>query len=530
MLILRDLSYSHPNKDVLFERVTLTVNRLNKLALVGKNGAGKSTLLRIIAGELQPVNGQCITDVPPYYIPQNVGRHNHLTIAQALNVEGKLQALHAILDGHLTDEHYALLNDDWTVEERCMEALDHWGLGDLDVSQPLEELSGGQKTKVFLAGIAIHNPALVLLDEPSNHLDMEGRQQLYQLIQTTQTTMIVASHDRTLLNQLDVVGELNQGGITVYGGNYDFYAEQKQTQLDALNHDIQSKQRTLKEAQKKHRETRERKQKLDARGKKKQVKSGMPRSMIHKMRNDAENSSARLNGVHATKIAAITKEVHHLRASLPDIDKIKFGIDHSNLHKGKILARASRINFRYTTQPIWSEPLTFDIVSGERIALKGSNGSGKTTLIKLILDCLQPSEGDLATADTKSVYIDQDYSLIDDSLTVYEQAQRVNASATREHEIKIKLDRFLFGRDSWDKPCSMLSGGERMRLMLCCLTIDQHAPDLIVLDEPTNNLDIPNIAILTKAINQYKGTLIVVCHDVRFLEEINIQRTIALDG
>ena len=530
MLIIRDLSYTHPNKDVLFEQVTLTVNRLNKLALVGKNGVGKSTLLRIIAGELQHTNGQCKTDTRPYYIPQIAGRHNHLTISQALKVDAKLKALHSILDGNLSEENYTILDDDWTIEERCTESLHYWGLDDFDVSQRLEELSGGQKTKIFLAGISIHNPALVLLDEPSNHLDLAGRQLLYNLIQSTQTTMMIASHDRKLLNLLDTVCELNRDGITMYGGNYDFYAEQKQLKIDALNQDLQSRQRSLKDAQKKHRETRERKQKLDARGKKKQVNSGMPRSMMHKMRNDAENSAAKLNGAHATKIAAITKEVHDLRASLPDIDKIKVGIGHSNLHKGKILAHASHINFSYTSHPVWPEPLTFDIVSGERIALKGGNGSGKTTLIKLILGSLQPTEGILTTADSKSVYIDQDYSLIDDSRTIYEQAQRVNSSAAKEHEIKIKLDRFLFGKDTWDKPCTALSGGERMRLMLCCLTIYQHAPDLIVLDEPTNNLDIPNIKILTKAINAYKGTLIVVSHDAYFLEDVNIQRTLVLGG
>ena len=129
-------------------------------------------------------------------------------------------------------------------------------------------------------------------------------------------------------------------------------------------------------------------------------------------------------------------------------------------------------------------------------------------------------------AINKSVYIDQDYSLIDNSLTVYEQAQRFNVSGLQEHDIKMRLNRFLFGKEGWDKNCGALSGGERMRLMLCCLTIDKQSPDIIILDEPTNNLDIQNIEILTSAINDYKGALIVVSHDETFIEELSINKVI----
>ncbi len=126
------------------------------------------------------------------------------------------------------------------------------------------------------------------------------------------------------------------------------------------------------------------------------------------------------------------------------------------------------------------------------------------------------------------VYIDQDYSLLDNKLKVYEQAQQFNVSALQEHEIKIRLNRFLFAKDDWDKPCSALSGGERMRLLLCCLTINSQSQDIIIFDEPTNNLDIQNVEILTAAINEYQGTIIVVSHDETFLEQINIERTIEL--
>jgi ATPase subunit of ABC transporter with duplicated ATPase domains len=235
-----------------------------------------------------------------------------------------------------------------------------------------------------------------------------------------------------------------------------------------------------------------------------------------------------MKNVHATKIGGISQELQALRSALPGIDKMKFGFDNAALHKGKILFNATEINYSYNNSLLWKENLTFQIASGERLALKGLNGSGKTTLIKIILGKLAPQTGTIFRADNKSVYIDQDYSLIDNQLKVYEQAQQFNSAALQEHEIKIRLNRFLFTKDDWDKPCSALSGGEKMRLILCCLTINHQSPDIIILDEPTNNLDIQNIEILTAAINEYQGTLIVVSHDAYFLEQIKIEQAIQL--
>jgi ATPase subunit of ABC transporter with duplicated ATPase domains len=528
MLILQNISYTHPNKNLLFEKLDLTVNQREKIALIGNNGSGKSTLLKIIAKELQPLNGQLHIVSEPYYIPQIFGQYDHFTIGQALRIENKLNALNEILNGNITEENYALLDDDWTIEERCNEALNNWQLSDLDLNQKMETLSGGQKTKVFLAGISLHQPELVLLDEPSNHLDISGIQLLYDFIQSTKSTLIVVSHDRKLLNLLDTICELGKRGMIIYGGNYDFYAEQKQIEKNALNHHLQSKEKALRKAKEKERETLERQQKLDSRGKTKQEKAGVARIMMNTLRNNSENSTSKMIGIHTEKIGGISQELQELRSVLPNIDKMKFGFDHSVLHKGKILFKADEINYSYHNKSIWRENLNFQIISGERIALKGLNGSGKTTLIKVILGKLAPQTGTVYKAGNKSIYIDQDYSLIDSKLKVYEQAQHFNTSTLHEHEIKIRLNRFLFIKDDWDKCCSALSGGEKMRLALCCITINNQSPDIIILDEPTNNLDIQNMEILTAAINEYQGTLIVVSHDEYFLEQTKIEQTIQL--
>jgi len=530
MLSLQNITYSHPNRDLLFEDINLIINQQEKIALIGNNGVGKSTLLKIMAGNLYPSSGVVKTESTSYYIPQVFGQFNDYTVAQALHLEDKIKALKEILNGNVTDANLTLLDDDWAIEERCFESFAHWKLDGLDLNQKMEMLSGGQKTKVFLAGILIHRPEIVLLDEPSNHLDTVGRNILYDYLKTTTNTLLVVSHDRTLLNIVDFVFELSRRGITVYGGNYDFYTEQKLIETNAFQLDLKSKEKALRKAKEIEREATERKQKLDARGKKKQEKAGVPTITMNTLRNKAEKSTSRLKDIHTEKVDAIFQELHQLRNEIPDLDKMKMNLDDSALHKGKILINAMDLNYGYDDQLIWKERLNFKIGSGDRLAIKGSNGSGKTTLIRMILGELKPRWGTIIRANVKSIYIDQDYSLIDNRLNVYEQAEQFNSGVLQEHEIKMRLARFLFSMTYWDKSCEALSGGEKMRLMLCCLTICNQSPDIIVLDEPTNNLDIQNIEILTNAINDYKGTLLVVSHDAYFLKQINVEHSIDLEN
>lgn len=528
MLMLQGVSYTHPNKNILFKDLDLAINRQDKIALIGNNGSGKSTLLRILAGRLQPSAGTIKADVQPYFVPQLLGQYNELTIAEALGVAEKLTALREILAGNVTEQNMAMLNDDWDIEERCTEALAHWQLSALLLDQKMATLSGGQKTKVFLAGIAIHQPQIVLLDEPSNHLDADSRAVLYDYIRNTKDTLVVVSHDRTLLNLLNTVYELNKNGITAYGGNYEFYARQKEIAVNAFNEDLREKEKALRKAKQVERETIERQQKLDARGKKKQEKAGLPTISMNTLRNNAEKSTSRIKDVHAEKVENISDEVARLRKEIPDKDKMKIGFDDSVFHKGKILVKGDAVNFGYRESLLWQQALNFEILSGDRVAIKGANGSGKTTLIKLILGEMQPQHGSLYHAEFKSIYIDQDYSLVNHSISVFEQVQKFNTGNMEEHELKSRLTHFLFTKEHWDKLCTALSGGEKMRLALCCLTISSEAPDMIVLDEPTNNLDIQNIQILTDAIKDYKGTIVVVSHDAYFLNEIDTRQTICL--
>lgn len=524
--MLQDITYVLPNQEVLFQNIHISLNRHERVALIGHNGVGKSTLLKIMGGILEASSGFVDRNQKVYYVPQILGQFEGKSVAEALAVDAKLHSLQLILEGDVSEQHFSVLNDDWNLEERCREALNYWGLQSVNLLQSMNSLSGGQKTKVLLAGIQIHEPELLLMDEPTNHLDGEGRNLLLDFISKSNTTVVIVSHDRALLNEMERILELTRNGIHVYGGNYAFYKEQKALQSNALEQDVKGMEKTLRKAKEKERETLERQQKLDSRGKKKQENAGVARIMMNTLRNNAEKSTSKLKDIHEDKIVGISDELRDLRTKIPDINKMKFGFEDSGLHKGKVLFSAESLNWKYTDIWLWEKPLDIRIESGERIAIKGENGSGKSTLINIILGNLKPV--DVYRADSKSVYVDQDYSLLDDSKTILEQVESFNTSAVPEHEIKMNLHRLLFPKEDWNKLCSVLSGGERMRLVLCCLTINRQSPDMIILDEPTNNLDIQNIEILTRAIKEYRGTLLVVSHDTVFLEEIAIERDLYL--
>lgn len=528
-IIIKDLSYIHTDKEVLFSNLNLIINSGEKTALTGNNGCGKSTLMRILAGEVSPGGGSAYCSGHLFHVPQHFGQYDGRTVAQALGIDRKLTALHAILNGDAAEEYFVRLDDDWNIEERAQAALDAWQLAGISLLRPLKGLSGGEKTRLFLAGMELGEPDTILLDEPTNHLDTAGRERLYDFVRRTSATVLVISHDRTLLNLLPAICELSRNGLAYYGGNYDFYKEQKEVHRNALQQQLEEKEKALRLARKTAREVEERKARQNTRGEKASIKKGIPRILLGGLKNHAENSSSRLSNVHAEKAGKIQQEITSLKGSLSRTDKLKTDFNAPALHTGKILVTARDINFHYPDSDanLWPAPLSFQLRSGSRLCIKGNNGSGKTTLLKLITGELAPTGGAIERAGFTYVYLDQEYSLIQNGYTVSEQAETFNLRHLPEHEIKTILNRYLFPQDVWNKPCGKLSGGEKMRLAFCCLMIADNTPDIFMLDEPTNNLDIESVEIITAAIRNYQGTILVISHDREFLKEAGIEQEIS---
>ena len=525
-IILSGVNYRYTNRQPLFEPVNLSVLPGEKISIVGNNGTGKSTLLRLIAGELAPSCGSIGRSVSPYYVPQQTDIRSE-SVGRTLGVAEKLDALRAICDGSANPDHYDTLADDWDIESRCRSALDAWGLPHVELTASTDSLSGGEKTRLSLAGLTIHRPAIVLLDEPTNHLDRTGRDRLYDYIRTCKATLIVVSHDTYLLNLLDRTCELSKKGLKTYGGNYNFYREQKRIEDSALEQRIDSEQAALRLARKKAQEIAERQQKRFNQGERN--KDRLPRILRKGAKDRGETTISKLREKHSDIVGLNEKRLNDLRRQRGTACRFKIDFDDALLHNGKLLIAADGVNFGYDRErPLWRMPLDLEIRSGERIRLTGNNGSGKTTLVRLLTGELFPTAGEIRRTDFSYVCLDQEYSLVDTPQTVLELAQKYNRSNLCDHEIKMWLKRALFAADTWDTSCNALSGGEKMRLCLCCLMISNHVPDLFILDEPTNNRDLSSLAVLADTIGDYRGTLLVISHDRNFTDEIGITKTVEL--
>jgi ATPase subunit of ABC transporter with duplicated ATPase domains len=521
-IVIQSLTYLHPDKTPLFENIAASVT---KAALVGNNGVGKSTLLQLIAGQLQPASGEIILSEKPYYVPQHLGQYDEYTIAEVLGVATQLKALKAILAGDTSTAHFTALNDEWDVEERVTAALAHWRL-QFSPEQPMGLLSGGEKTKVFLAGITLHHPNIVLLDEPSNHLDSNSRELLYEFIKQYNRTLLVVSHDRALLNLLPLTLELSKTGIEVYGGNYDFYLSQRHGKINALQAQMDEQEKTLRQAKQKARDVMEQRQKKEARTNANSDKTGLPKIIVGNLKRQAELSTAKLKDVQQNKLQDLTGQLKETRAQMQEYQALKIGIASSSLHKGKILVDAKEMNFAYGEHALWPSALSFQLRSGDRVRIAGNNGAGKTTLLKIIMGQLLPTKGEIYRAEFTYLYVDQEYAVIDNRLTVYAQLQQYNQRKLEEHELKTLLHHYQFTPGHWDRSCSALSGGEKMKLLLCCLAVSNQSPDMLVLDEPTNNLDLRSQEILTHAIKDFDGTVLVISHDQHFVNEVGVKQTI----
>ena len=302
------------------------------------------------------------------------------------------------------------------------------------------------------------------------------------------------------------------------------YREAIEDENKALLENAESLKKDLRKAKAVAREVAEQQQKQASRGKHHSEQKGLARISMGNLKNKAENSTARLSGVHQEKISGLSKMVADAASMIKNTDCMAVDFLSSRTHTGKVLIEATGLNHSYTgAANIWSDNLNFVIRSGNRVRVAAGNGAGKSTLMRIIMGDMTPSCGSVHRADNlKCVYLEQEYSLIDNGKTISEQIQLFNRYSQPEHELNIRLNRFLFPKPSWGKPCSVLSGGEKMRLSLCCLMVADCSPDIIIADEPTNNLDIFNQEVLTDTLGKYSGTLVVISHDSYFVKKLSL--------
>jgi ATPase subunit of ABC transporter with duplicated ATPase domains len=519
-LSINHLSFAWPDGSVVLDGLDLSVGP-GRHGLVGLNGCGKSTLLRLAAGDLAPHDGTVVVDGGLGYLPQDPGVDPTRTVADVLGVSTTLEALARVERGDVRQDDLDLLadGDGWDVAERTAAQLARLGLGHIGLDRPIGTASGGELVLLSLAALLLGRPAVLLLDEPTNNLDVRARRRLIDVVSSWRGTLVVVSHDRELLNVMDDIGELRDGRVTWYGGTYDDYeaavsVEQQAAAraVRAAESDLRAQKRDLVESQTKlaHR------RKV---GEKASVEKRQPKIAMGNDKRRAEVSAGKLTGLHQARLETATGQLDAAEARLRDDREVRIELPATSVPPGRTVLVAERL-----TPPFGRAVLDLAVRGPERIGLIGLNGSGKTSLLRTIAGRLDPAAGTV-TVSVPTRYLPQRMDVLDDTLTVAQNIARTAPEAT-ETERRARLARFLFRGRAADQLTSTLSGGERLRATLACLLLAEPAPQLLMLDEPTNNLDLPSIRHLVEALRSYQGALIVVSHDERFLDDVGLTRRV----
>ncbi|MAZ39994.1 MAG: ABC transporter [Legionellales bacterium] len=530
-IILNHLSFQLPNTHIKFEDINLTFEQ-EKYGIIGKNGVGKTTFLKLLTGDLTPDMGY-VTLPTIQYIQQDSSMINaKQTISDVLGITVYLQALQKINAGIVDDKYYELMDKQWDIEKRIESALYHYRLWPINLSQTFHTLSGGQKTKVMLAKIHIFPADFYILDEPTNNLDAITRQTLYREIAMLRSGVILVSHDRKLLNQCNKILEITSKGFLIYGGNYDFYRQQKIVHEAALVQEVKATTEKLNKAKNIVQSRMEKFSQSQSRGKlkiKQQIKAKgqYDKIALKSKKGKSENTNRRIRLQADRKLNTINDALEKAKQKVDVSKKLEISLPKTVVPNDKQVLNIESLTFFYNKHQLLIDKFNIEIHGAKRVAICGANGTGKSTLIKLIRGVLKPISGHINVGVKNKVYLDQSVSLLQDELSVLDNYLKINTHATI-NEAHHALASFEFRNHTAKKLVRNLSGGEKMRAGLAVSLMAPEPPQLILLDEPTNHLDLETILAIESALNIYQGAILAISHDDVFLKNIGIMQHIKM--
>jgi len=492
MLHISDISFRHGER-VLFDRASAALSDGWKVGLVGRNGAGKSTLLRLIQGQIEADSGEInlMGRTRVGSVPQDPPGGDIRVIDAVLAADVERSALLAedatCQDGVRLAEIHARLEEIGAAAapSRAAAILNGLGFDNEKQSRPCGEFSGGWRMRVALAGTLFSSPDLLILDEPSNHLDVEAMIWLTEYLKRFRNTVLMVSHDRDLLNDVcDHIVHIDQQKLVAYTGNYDFF---ERTRAERLAND--AAQQAKLAAQRKHMQAFVDRFKAKA--------------------SKARQAQSRMKMIE--KLGPI--------ASVPIDERISFNFPSPDILASPI-ETLDDVSVGYPNGPLVLRNLDLRIDMEDRIALLGQNGNGKSTFIRLISQRLEPREGQLKkTPKLRVGYFSQDQEeSLDYEGTPFDHMNRALGPGAGEAKVRAQLGRFGFSRERANLKVGVMSGGEKTRLLLSLAT--RNAPHLLLLDEPTNHLDMDARASLVDAINDFEGAVVLVSHDTHLVKMV----------
>lgn len=519
---LSNLSWSTPDGRALFSNLNIVFGP-ERTGLVGRNGVGKTTLLKLISGELSPSAGCVSSPAGIHILRQSVQVAEGETVADLFGARHALALMARAQAGCATLEELADI--DWMLEPNIEAGLARFGLS-MPLTTPLTQLSGGQRTRAALAAQVYRAPEFLILDEPTNNLDRDGRTAVIELLNGWRQGAIIVSHDRELLETVDSIAELTSLGISRYGGNWSHYRERKALELAGARHDLAEAEKRLGTVERKAQETTERQARRDGAGKKKGAEGGMPRISAGGRAMRAEQTGGENAAAASRMIGEANADVAEARRRIEVIEPFRLSLPSTGLVASRTVLRLEEITAGYDRDAPVLSGVSLAITGPERVAVAGPNGTGKTTLLSAITGSLVPFSGSVRV-EVAFAFLDQKVSVLRPELSIRDNFMRLNPGSG-ENACRAALARFLFRGDAGLQEVQHLSGGQMLRAGLACVLGNQDPPQLLILDEPTNHLDLESIAIVEAGLKAYDGAILVVSHDQAFLEGIGVTRRLEL--
>ncbi|MCK7309818.1 ABC-F family ATP-binding cassette domain-containing protein [Enterobacter quasiroggenkampii] len=513
--ILHQVTCQFPTGDTLFGPLNLSLEP-SLCALVGRNGSGKTRLLRLLAGLDEPATGHIERFGSHFYVAQQHVISSQTTLAELLGYDAIFTARKRIDSGDYQPDDLALLDGYWDIAERLSEAFINATLPPFEPDKPAIELSGGERIRALLCGAFTAGADFLLLDEPTNHLDRQGRAWFYDQLSRYQGGVLVASHDRELLEQVPRILELSASGLRSYGGNYADYQAQRDAEQQAaraaLEHAATERKRTRARMQKEHDDS----QRRSAKTLRTVDTLNIASFERVKYKGAAKERIGSWKKQHSEQNEALNAAVNKARERVEDDNPVMFTLPGSQIPEGKQVLVLEDLVLQHVPVP----PLNWRMDGPMRVALKGPNGCGKSTLLKTLLGEMAPRSGSCKVS-VSCAYLDQHLSRFDLSQSVM---THLNLSHTplEEGVLRTRLAQLQLGADKVMLPLATLSGGERLKAALACVLWRAEATQLLLLDEPTNHLDLASVQAIEAALAGFPGALLVVSHDEAFLSGLTL--------